>query len=416
MEGGVLYDFLPNFMQNSTYYHAQAGIPSIFAPLATEYTPTEDYCPIFECDYIPESGYNASAAFEPDEIETEPIDLYEYEPDDNIGIELLSLPEYYHEHDYVDDHLAYAEILYALLSYYYNPETDEYELPYVPVPCLDDFLSIPAPPMPYEEEPETHTVTRPPPPPPRRAYPQDASFDMISFFIAENAYYYAYFHYNHPYLSAEDVVWKVNAHLHLPFHYNIRINYDENPLLVNPSYRLPPGFSPPNMVPVNNPNCNLRGTPEAVAAFHRMRETAGAAGYYLSITSAYRTAARQGQLFSNRNYVDGVVARPYHSEHQTGRALDLWGAGGLLDARGPSPTGRWVAANAHYYGFVIRYGATTTHITGFIHEPWHITYVGIYIAMYMHYNNILSLEEFVGRHPGATMGWTYPHEAIEEES
>jgi D-alanyl-D-alanine carboxypeptidase len=121
----------------------------------------------------------------------------------------------------------------------------------------------------------------------------------------------------------------------------------------------------------------------------------------LSITSAFRTAERQRQLFSRNGYRDGAIARPYHSEHQTGRALDLWGPGGLLDARGPSPTGLWVADNAHYYGFIIRYRAETTHITGYIHEPWHITYVGTAISMYMFENNILSLEEFVGRNPGA---------------
>ena len=245
----------------------------------------------------------------------------------------------------------------------------------------------------------------PPPPPPEPPTPASpvTPFCVFPFYIPANAPYYEYFQYNNPHLSAETVVWKVNAHLHLPFYYVIHVNYNPNPLLVNPFYRLPPGFVPYPLVPVNNADCHLRATPETVTAFRALRASARESGFDLSATSAYRTATRQAELFSARNYVDGVVARPYHSEHQTGRAIDLWGPGGLLDARGPSPTGRWVAENAHYYGFIIRYRADTTHITGFIYEPWHITYVTIEISMYMHENDIFSLEEFIARHPEATL-------------
>jgi len=437
VEGGVLYDFLPKFMHNSTYIHAEIPVPVQSNPVAPLVADLEAYEPgLYEPEIDKPYEYESDAyeAIElpfnghtPDPLPLHNEDKEEYEPEYVLTSEPPSQPDYYHEHDYIDDHVAYALMLYELLAYYDNPTE---ELPYVPVPGLEndpppyfseDFVMLNPPPVYYEPEPTPEVMpeppsTRPPPPLASRIYPPGTPFHLFSFFIPDNADNYAYFHYNNPHLSTEEVVWKVNAHLHLPFHYYIRTNYHPNPLLVNPSYRLPPGFSPYYMVPVNNASCNLRGTPEAVAAFHLMRDTASAAGYYLSITSAFRTAVRQGQLFSNRNYVDGVVARPYHSEHQTGRALDLWGPGGLLDARGPSATGRWVAANAHNYGFIIRYGAATTHITGFIHEPWHITYVGTYIAMYMHYNNILSLEEFVGRNPGAEMGWTYPRIIINQET
>jgi len=278
--------------------------------------------------------------------------------------------------------------LYVFLPYEYLPHAPE-----APPPQQEQQTQL----LPIEP------IDLPPIPPPPMPSPPDSPFNAFSFYIPENAYLYEYFQSNNPGLTAETVVWKVNAHLHLPFYYYIRVNHNPNPLLVNPFYRLPPGFSPHSLVPVNSPDCFLRATPETVAAFHALRATARQHGLDLSVTSAFRTAERQAVLFSARNYVDGVVARPYHSEHQTGRALDLWGPGGLLDARGPSPTGLWVAANAHYYGFIIRYRAETTHITGFIYEPWHITYVGMDISMTMHDNNILSLEEFVARHPEATL-------------
>jgi len=222
-------------------------------------------------------------------------------------------------------------------------------------------------------------------------------FSVFSFYIPENAGRYADFAISRPDLDAETIVWMVNVYLDYPFFERIQVNYAPNPIFISPAFRLPPEFSPPELMPVNNDDCILRATPETVMAFRAFRETASNAGYSLSATSAYRTVARQAELWERQGFRDGAVARPYHSEHQTGRAIDLWGPGGLLDAQGPSPTGLWVADNAHYYGFIIRYRAETTHITGYIFEPWHITYVGVEISTYMFNNNILSLEEFMGR-------------------
>ena len=235
--------------------------------------------------------------------------------------------------------------------------------------------------------------------------PEQRIYAAYPFYIEENAEAYLEFHARYPGLSAYEVVWKVNAFLHLPFYSYIRVNNDSNPLLVNPSHRLPYGFVPAVLVPVYDGNPDLLATPETVEAFRRMRSSAINAGLDLAVASAYRTAERQRVLF-DRQSGDGVVARPYQSEHQTGRALDLWGPGGLLDGGGgpPSATGLWVAANAHNYGFIVRYTAENTHITGFIHEPWHITYVSLGISRYIHRNNLSSLEEFVARNPGVGIG------------
>ena len=236
--------------------------------------------------------------------------------------------------------------------------------------------------------------------------PELEQFAAFSFFLPEMAEYYQQFQSENPELSAETVVWKVNALLHVPFYSYIRVNNDPNPLLVNPSHRLPAGFVPAVLVPVYDGNPDLLATPATAEAFRRMRESAIAAGLDIAVVSAYRTAERQRVLF-DRQSGDGVVARPYHSEHQTGRALDLWGPGpsGLLDSGGgpPSPTGLWVAENAHNYGFIIRYTPYNTHITGFISEPWHITYVTYEIAQNIHQNRLSSLEEFVARNPNVRM-------------
>jgi len=295
------------------------------------------------------------------------------------------------------------------------PETEPIEQETTPEhPTTEVSPTTPTPETEIEYIPDDTTtpavVPEPTPPPTPLPTPSptpgelaDSPFNAFSFYIPQNAHLYEYFSAERPDLDNETVVWMVNTHLHTPFYSDIRINHAPNPLLVNPFYRLPYGFEPHDLVPVNSEDCFLRATPEAVAAFRALRTAARLEDLDLSVTSAYRTATRQAELFEQQGFRDGAVARPHHSEHQTGRALDLWGPGGLLDASGPSPTGTWVTANAHYHGFIIRYRADTTHITGFIHEPWHITYVGTQISMYMHVNNILSLEEFVGRNPGVAL-------------
>ena len=263
-------------------------------------------------------------------------------------------------------------------------------------PVIGDDLDISEPPL-----TDVYEYVYGPPP---EISPDQQPFAAFPFYIESNARYYVEFQERHPYFDAETVVWKVNAFLHLPFYYHIQVVNDHNPLLINPYHRLPYGFTPAILVPVYDGNPDLRATPETAEAFRRMRASANQAGLDLAVVSAYRPASRQQVLFERQGR-DGVVARPYQSEHQTGRALDLWGPtpSGLLDSTGPTPTGIWVRENAHNYGFIVRYTEYNTHITGFISEPWHITFVGEEIAQYIHRNNLSSLEEFVARNPDARL-------------
>lgn len=38
--------------------------------------------------------------------------------------------------------------------------------------------------------------------------------------------------------------------------------------------------------------------------------------------------------------------------------------------------GQWVAANAHRFGFIVRYLKEYEDVTGYMYEPWHVRYVG----------------------------------------
>ena len=58
-------------------------------------------------------------------------------------------------------------------------------------------------------------------------------------------------------------------------------------------------------------------------------------------------------------------------------------------------SGQWLAANAHNYGFIMRYPQGKDAVTGYSYEPWHYRYVGVDYATAI-FNAGLSFEEYFG--------------------
>lgn len=86
-----------------------------------------------------------------------------------------------------------------------------------------------------------------------------------------------------------------------------------------------------------------------------------------------------------------TIARPGHSEHHTGFAVDL---NDVDDAFEETDTYRWLCEHAEDYGFVQRYRSDKVDITGIDNESWHYRYVGVENARKMNELNIC-LEEYV---------------------
>lgn len=87
---------------------------------------------------------------------------------------------------------------------------------------------------------------------------------------------------------------------------------------------------------------------------------------------------------------------PGTSEHQTGLTVDiiLRGVDSLSESFGETDAGKWLAENAHKFGFVLRFPKDKEDITGIIYEPWHFRYVGRTHATAM-YEMGLCLEEYI---------------------
>lgn len=142
---------------------------------------------------------------------------------------------------------------------------------------------------------------------------------------------------------------------------------------------------------------------EAAVAFDTMCDAATAAGYEIVTTTAYRSYDFQASLYSyyvnleGQEWADINIAQPGTSEHQTGLAADCSSpsvAYELVVEFGDTTEGIWLRDHAHSYGFIIRYPKDRQDITGFTYEPWHIRYVGVAAATFIHKND-LTLEEFL---------------------
>ena len=148
----------------------------------------------------------------------------------------------------------------------------------------------------------------------------------------------------------------------------------------------------------------------AARAVEQLYAAAQAQGISFGIISAYRDFNTQVALYNkfvNRDgqeAADTYSARPGHSEHQTGLAVDFDDGGSCyLNACFESTAaGQWLAAHAYEYGFVLRYAAGKDAVTGFTYEPWHFRFVGVELATEMHNKGIVTLEEFFGLEPAPT--------------
>lgn len=99
-------------------------------------------------------------------------------------------------------------------------------------------------------------------------------------------------------------------------------------------------------------------------------------------------------LADARRVVSSYLDEPGTDEHQTGLAVDLADTSPAAGNFADSAFYAWLCENAHKFGFVIRYSADKTDVTGHDAEPWHLRYVGRYHAAKM-YKSGACLEEYL---------------------
>ncbi len=176
-------------------------------------------------------------------------------------------------------------------------------------------------------------------------------------------------------------------------------------VLVNKEYKLPDNYIPSNLELISNEfaNDNKYLRLEAKEAFENLSNDAKKLGYRIIAVSTYRDYEYQDKIYNiyvkekGISYADKCSARPGHSEHQTGLAVDVEGSNRDYDEFENSKEFLWMKENAYKYGFILRYPKGKEKITGFKYEPWHYRYVGKDTAKTIYEEN-LTLEEYYDKY------------------
>ncbi|AXH96301.1 M15 family metallopeptidase [Ornithinimicrobium avium] len=157
-------------------------------------------------------------------------------------------------------------------------------------------------------------------------------------------------------------------------------------------------YAPDDLVPLRGGLYEARR--EVAEQLDRLLAAAAEEGHtQLVVQSGFRSY--DDQAGSHEDWVrrvgpqraERVSARAGHSEHQLGLAVDLTGPCGF-SCTGETTDERWVAGNAHRFGFVVRYPQGGRAVTGYSYEPWHLRYVGPRAAWGMHLRGEAYWERF----------------------
>ncbi|RBP87070.1 D-Ala-D-Ala carboxypeptidase [Cytobacillus firmus] len=190
---------------------------------------------------------------------------------------------------------------------------------------------------------------------------------------------------------------------------NIIQNPENVMALVNKQFSLPDGYEPSKLmipdVAFSYGKLDLEKSymrQDAAQALEKLFTGALNEGVELFAVSGYRSFTRQSQVFAaevsrvGKEKAVQAVAIPGSSEHQTGLSMDISSRSAnmeLSEEFGETKEGKWLAENAHRYGFILRYPKGKEGITGYKYEPWHFRYVGTEAAGVI-YEKQWTLEEY----------------------
>ena len=242
-----------------------------------------------------------------------------------------------------------------------------------------------------------------------KKYDNIAEFASSPYFKVENIERYENYYQKNPAFTFDQVVLYVEIGLDYEFYTNIKTIEDYTPLttLVNKYNQLPDNVHFDNLVTLEKPYSNTgkrQIRSEIVEPLKQMIDSAKNEGLKLTVISAFRDYNTQKYLFDKSKKKNGLdyaliySAKPGHSEHQLGLAVDF---NTTQEKFKNSKEYAWLKDNAYKYGFVERYPENKVFITGYGYEPWHYRYLGIDIATRMYIENI-TYEEYLVKYENNT--------------
>ena len=226
------------------------------------------------------------------------------------------------------------------------------------------------------------------------------------YFLEKNLHEYIEYKAKNKKKSFSDVVAIVNVGANNDWYDNKTVKETDlskgNLIIVNKFNYLNETYEPDNITEISL-SCSYgsnKVSKETNDAYIEMAKAAKEDGVQLMANSTYRTYERQDEIYKDFyyskgiNYADNYAARPGHSEHQTGLALDIFTTGNSTTSNfEDSDAFEWLSKNAYKYGFILRYPKDKEYLTGYNYESWHYRYLGVEVATKV-YNSGLTYDEY----------------------
>ena len=174
--------------------------------------------------------------------------------------------------------------------------------------------------------------------------------------------------------------------------------------LINANHPIGKNYSP-NLSPIISGSM-VTADSRVSEAYQKMYNDAKAQDIILAPYAAYLSYYRQQENYNNlvnnfieqgmseedaKNSANSRIDEPGTSESGAGLSVDIIGTSSDFDK---TKEYAWLTANAHKYGFILRYPEEKFAITGVRARPWHWRYVGVDAATEIKTQN-LCLEEYL---------------------
>lgn len=171
---------------------------------------------------------------------------------------------------------------------------------------------------------------------------------------------------------------------------------DNELMLVNRLYGLNSEFVPEELttIPVKYAFDNKKIDKSIVDKITKLIDDAREDDISLIVSEGYRSYNTQKDIynsyvdFNGRHEADKKVARPGHSEYQTGLTFDIEPYNKIYDDPKSSNEYKWLVNNIYKYGFIFRHESGKEYLTGFDASLWKLRYVGEKAAKIIHDENI----------------------------
>lgn len=213
------------------------------------------------------------------------------------------------------------------------------------------------------------------------------SFFEEKYFIFSNLEKYLEYKSDNDEISNTEVVSIINTEANIDWFDNEKetdISKGEL-MLVNRMYGLSSDYEPNDIieVPIKYAYSGKKLRSVVVDNLALLCDAASEEGYTFVVSEGYRTYKEQTDLYNSyaesygKSEADLYVARPGHSEYETGLSLDLVPYNKEYKKPMESKEYIWLRENAYKYGFIFRFDEEKEELTKFSADTWRLRYVGV---------------------------------------